>query len=237
MRAETRHSLKQDKFSQATMGAADWTVQHRSPLIWVIGLAVAVLAIGGGVWYYISQQDEKASLALSQALRTAETPIRPANMPAQPGFPSFTSSNERDTAASKQYQEIVDKYSHTRSADVARYLLGVSAANLGNFAAAEKNLGEVAGVYNKDLSSLAKFALGSVYTKDKKDAQAIEIYKQLMDKPTNAVSKVSVQFELANLYTSKQQPLEAKRIYEQIQKENPATETAALAQSKAAAIK
>jgi len=48
---------------------------------------------------------------------------------------------------------------------------------------------------------------------------------------------VSVQFELANLYMSKQQPLEAKRIYEQIQKENPATETAALAQSKAAAIK
>ena len=237
MRAETRHSLKQDKFSQATLGAADWTVQHRSPLVWMAVAVLAVLAIGGGIWYYIGQQDEKASLALSQALRTAETPIRPANMPPQPGFPSFASSNERDTTARKQYQEIVDKYSHTRSADVARYLLGVSSANSGDYAAAEKNLKEVASVYNSDLSSLAKFALASVYSKDKKDAQAIEEYKKLMDKPTNAVSKVSVQFELANLYLDKQQPLEAKRIYEQIQKENPATETAALAQSKAAAIK
>jgi tetratricopeptide (TPR) repeat protein len=237
VRAETRHSLKQDKFSQATMGAADWTVQHRSPIVWIAIAVAVVLAIGVGAWYYIGQQDEKASLALSQALRTAETPIRPANMPAQPGFPSFASSNKRDTAARKQYQEITDKYSHTRSADVARYLLGVSSANLGDYAAAEKSLSEVASVYNKDLSSLAKFALASAYSKDKKDAQAIELYKQLMDKPTNAVSKVSVQFELANLYLDKQQPLEAKRIYEQIQKENPATETAALAQSKAAAIK
>jgi hypothetical protein len=61
--------------------------------------------------------------------------------------------------------------------------------------------------------------------------------KNLMEKLTNAVSRVSVQFELAGLYLDKQQPLEAKHIYEQIQKENPATETAALAQSKAAAIK
>jgi len=237
VRAETRHSLKQDKFSQATMGAADWTVQHRSPIVWIAIAAAVILAIVAGSWYYIGLQDEKASLALSQALRTAETPIRPANMPPQPGFPSFASSNERDTAARKQYQDIVDRYSHTRSADVARYLLGVSAANLGDFAAAEKNLNEVASVYNSDLSSLAKFALASVYSKDKKDTQAIDLYKKLMDKPTNAVSKVSVQFELAGLYLDKQQPLEAKRIYEQIQKENPATETAALAQSKAAAIK
>jgi hypothetical protein len=105
------------------MGAADWTVQHRSPIVWIAIAAAVILAIVAGSWYYIGLQDEKASLALSQALRTAETPIRPANMPPQPGFPSFASSNERDTAARKQYQDIVDKYSHTRSADVARYLL------------------------------------------------------------------------------------------------------------------
>lgn len=237
MRAETRHSLKQDKFTQATVGAADWTVQHRSALMTAVIAVAAVLAIALGAWYYFRQQDQKASFALSQALRTAETPIRPAGVPEQPGFPSFASSNERDTKARKQYQDIVDQYPHTSSADVARYLLGVSSANLGDFASAERYLNAVASVYNKDLSSLAKFALASAYSKNNKDAQAIEIYKQLMDKPTNAVSKVSVQFELAELYKQKQQPLEAKRIYEQIQKENPATETAALAQSKAAEIK
>ena len=63
------------------MGAADWTVQHRSPIVWIAIAAAVILAIVAGSWYYIGLQDEKASLALSQALRTAETPIRPANMP------------------------------------------------------------------------------------------------------------------------------------------------------------
>lgn len=237
MRAETRHSLKQDKFSRTIIEKADWTVQHRSVLTTALIALAVVAAIVVGAWYYLSNQETKASFALSQALRTSETPIRPANMPPQPGFPSFASSTERDTTARKQYQEILDKYSHTRSADVARYLLGVSAANLGDYASAEKDLQTVASVFNKDLSSMAKFTLASVYRKDKKEAQAIDIYKQLADKPTNTVSKVTVQFELADLYMQKQQPLEAKRIYEQIQKENPATESAALAQSKAAQIK
>jgi tetratricopeptide (TPR) repeat protein len=237
VRAETRHSLKQDKFSRTIIEKADWTVQHRSVLTTVAIALAVVAAIVVGAWYYLSSQETKASFALSQALRTSETPIRPANMPAQPGFPSFASSTERETAARKQYQEILDKYPHTRSADVARYLRGVSAANLGDYAAAEKDLQTVASVFNKDLSSMAKFTLASVYRKDKKEAQAIDIYKQLADKPTNTVSKVTVQFELADLYMAKQQPLEAKRIYEQIQKENPATESAALAQSKAAQIK
>ncbi|HEX3323151.1 MAG TPA: tetratricopeptide repeat protein [Terriglobales bacterium] len=237
MRAETRHSLKQDKFSRTIIDKADWTVQHRSILTTAAIAIIVVAAIVIGTYFYLSGQEEKASLALSQAIRTSETPIRPANMPPQPGFPSFASATERDTDARKQYQEIVNKFSHTRSADVARYLLGVSSANLGDYSAAEKDLQTVSSVFNKDLSSMAKFTLASVYRKDKKEAQAIDIYKQLSDKPTNTVSKVTVQFELADLYMQKQQPLEAKRIYEQIQKENPATESAALAQSKAAQIK
>ena len=52
---------------------------------------VLLLAILGG-WYYLSRQDEKASSALAQAVRTLDQPIRPAGMPAQPDFPSYSST-------------------------------------------------------------------------------------------------------------------------------------------------
>jgi tetratricopeptide (TPR) repeat protein len=241
VRAQTRHSLKEDRFRGATIVAAErtahWTVEHKNTLI-IAGIAIVVLlALGLGGWTYISRQDEKASLAFGQAVRTMETPLRPAGVPEQPGYPSFASAQERAAAAKKQFQAIVDSYPHTHTADMARYFLGVTSADLGDNAGAERYLSQAAALHNNDLAALAKLALASVYRKENKDAQAIDLYKQLSNKPTRTVGKVTAQLELASLYEAKQQSSEAKRIYEQIQKENPASEAASLASTKLAALK
>ena len=65
----------------------------------------------------------------------------------------------------------------------------------------------------------------------------MDVYKQLMDKPTDTISKATAQLALADFYESRQKPDEAKRIYEQIAKENPASEAARLAQQKSTALK
>jgi tetratricopeptide (TPR) repeat protein len=241
VRAETRHQLKQDRFSKVTFeaagNAAHWTVEHQSK---VIAAAVAVIVIGAvafGGWYYVNTQDEKASGELSTAVRTFETPVRPAGVPAQPGLESFASSQERATAARKQFQGIVDKYPHTHTADMARYFVGLASQQLGDNAAAERNLQEAAGSSNPDLAALGKFALASVYRAENKDSQAVDIYKQLINKPTLVVSKATAQLELAGFYESKQKPDEAKNIYTQVEKENPSSEAASLAQRRAMALK
>ena len=77
----------------------------------------------------------------------------------------------------------------------------------------------------------------ALYNTEKKDSQAIDLYKQVIDKPSVEITKVSAQLELASFYESRQKPDEAKRIYEQIQKENPSTEAASLAQRHAAELK
>jgi tetratricopeptide (TPR) repeat protein len=241
VRAEARHQLKQDRFSKATLHAAEqtvhWTVEHQSKLL-IAGIVVAVVAlIGFGGWYYINSQDEKASIELGAATRVLEQQVRPAGVPAQPGFPSFASAQERATEARKQFQAIVDKYPHTRTADMARYFVGLTSSQLGDYAAAERNLQEVAKSSNKDLAALARFALASVFRAENKDAQATELYKQLIDKPTTTVNKITVQLELAQFYEGQQKPDEAKRIYDQVQKENPATEAASLAQQRANKLK
>ena len=120
---------------------------------------------------------------------------------------------------------------------MARYFVGLTSAQLGDNAAADKNLQESAGSRDAELASLAKFALASVYRSENKDTQAVDLYKQLIDKPTTVVGKVTTQLELALFYESRQKPDEAKKIYDQIQKENPSTEAASLAQRRAAELK
>jgi TolA-binding protein len=241
VRAETRHQLKQDRFRGATIDAAEktvhWSVEHKNKLILatIVALIVAVVVVGG--WYYLSQQDEKASIEVSHAVRTLDTPLRPAGMPAQPENPSFGSLTERATEAHKQFQVIVDKYPHTHSGEIARHFLGLTASQMGDNAAAERELGAVASTHNDDLSALAKFALAAVYRNTDRNKQAIDIYLKLIQRPTRTVGKVAAQVELAETYQSGKQPLEAKRIYEQIQKENPASEAAQLASAKLQELK
>lgn len=241
VRAQTRHQLKQDAFSRVTIEAAEktahWSVEHRSTLM-ISGLVVVlvVAAVLGG-WFYLSAQDEKASLELSQAVRTLDTPLRPAGMPAQPDVPSFTSAKERSEAAKKQFHTIVDKYPHTRTADMAHYFLGVTATNLSDNATAEPNFKEVASSGNRDLAAVAKFALASLYGQTNRTKEAIALYQELISKPTTSVSKVTAQLQLAELYQASNQPLDAKRIYETIKKENPTGEANQIATQKLAQLK
>ena len=241
MRAQTRHQMKQDRFSKVTLEAAEnaahWSEEHKTKLA-VIVIAVAVIAaIAFGGWYYVNTQDEKASAGFSTAVRTFETPVRPVGMPAQPGVDSFASTQERNTAARKQFQTIIDQYPHTHTADLARYFVGLIASQLGDNVVAERSLQGAAGSSNGDLAALGKFALASIYRGENKDAQAVDLYKQLIAKPTMVVSKPTAQLELAAFYESRKKPDEAKKIYDQVEKENPTTEAASLAQRRAAALK
>ncbi len=241
MRAETRHQLKQDAFSRATIGAAEktahWTVEHRNTIIVAVVVVAVVLALGAGGWYYLSSQNEKASMELSVAVRTMDSPLRPAGAPPQPDMPSFTSAKERAEAASKQFQAIVDKYPHTSTADMARYMLGVTAVDKGDNTAAENDFKQVISSGNRELASVAKLALASLYGDTKRTKDAVTIYQELINKPTTAVGKVTAQLQLAELYQASNQPLDAKRLYEDVKKDNPNTEAAQMATQKLAELK
>jgi len=241
VRAETRHQLKQDAFSRVTIGAAEktahWSVEHKRTLTIAIVAVVVVAALGVGGWYYLSAQNEKASLDMTQAIRTLQAQLRPAGTPEQPGVPSFTSSRERAEAAKKQFQAIIDKYPHTRSADTARYFLGVTSATEGDNAGAENDFKAVASAGNKELASIAKLALADLYGNTNRTKDAAALYQDLINKPTTSVSKVTAQLQLAELYQGSNQPLDAKRLYEQIKKDNPSTEAGQLATQKLAELK
>lgn len=241
MRAETRHQLKQDTFSRVTIGAAEktahWSVEHRNTLMVAIAVAVVLIGAVAGGWYYMNSQDEKASFDLALGVRTLDTQIRPAGMPAQPDFPSFASAKERSDTAKKQFQALVDKYPHTRTADMALYFLGVTSSTDGDNTAAEKYFKDVVSKGNKEVASVAKLALASLYGNMNRTKEAASLYQELIDHPTTSVSKATAQLQLAELYQNNNQPLDAKRIYEQIKKDNPGPEAVQLATQKLAELK
>lgn len=236
MRAQTRHQMKEDRFSQVTISTLEkslgWSQEHKSTVLVAGVVAIVLVCAAFGGWYYLDQRDQAASMQMNQAVRTLDAPVRPAGMPPQPDMTSYASAQERATAARKQFQEIIDKYPHTRSADFAHYFLGLSAADSGDSTTAINELQAITKVSNDDLASLGKFALASVYRSANRSKDAVDLYKQLIDKPTRSVSKTVAQLELADTYQAANQPVDAKKLYEQIQKENPSTPAAQVASTK-----
>ena len=110
-------------------------------------------------------------------------------------------------------------------------------ATIGNDAAAENNFKAVASTGNKELASVAKLALASLYSNTSRTKDAVALYQELMNKPTASVSKATAQLQLAELYQASNQPLDAKRVYEQIKKDNPGQDAVQIATQKLTELK
>jgi len=232
VRSYTRHQLKENAFAETTADTISWAVEHRSKLT-AAAIAVAVVAaVVLGSWAYVNYRNQQASQELAGALQKYQAPIRAAGEPASPETLSYASAAERAKAANADFMRIADKYSFTRNGRMARYFAGITLHDMGDNAGAEKQLQRVAGSMDKEVGSLAKLALASLYQEGGKTQQAIDLYKGLIEKPTTSVGKTTAQFELANLYETNHQPLEARKLYEQMQKDNPTGSIGQLASQK-----
>lgn len=236
MRTTTRHRLKQDQFTASATEAIDWTVEHRDKLTYGGIVLLVILLIVFGVWWYIQQQDEAAGVALGHAITIYSTPLTAAGQPPLPGTTAFATAQERAKAAKDEFKNVAGKYSHTNSGALAKYFLGLTDIDLNNTADAERELKDVAGTRNADNSALAKMALAGLYRRTGRDQDAIKLYKELADKPTNTVSKSAAQLELAATFEGKD-PQNAKIVYQQIQKEDAKGAAAEIAAQKLAAMK
>ncbi len=237
MRSYTRHQLKQDSFRTSTTETISWAVEHRSKVTAAVVAVVVLLAVIIGGWAYVNYRDQQGRSELAGAIQKYDAPIRPAGTPATPDMLSFGSIQERAKAANTDFTRIAGKYSFTQSGRVARYFAGVTLHDMGDNAGAEKDLKEVADSRYKEIASLAKLALASIYHDTNRDPQAIEIYKQLADHPTVSVGKSTAQFLLASLYEEVRQPDEARKLYQQMAKENPSSPAAQMAAQRLQALK
>ena len=234
MRTEVRHRLKEDPFAKSAQETLGWAAAHRNTLLGAVVVAAVIALVIFGGWYYYDQQETKANLELGAALRTLSAPVTATPEPGD--TETYPTAQARSQAAEKKFQAVTDHFRHTKSADMARYMVAVTHMESGDNAEAEKRFKEVAGSSNGDVASLANMALASIYAGSGRQAEAINIYKSLIDHPTNAVSKPEAQMQLAGLYADSN-PAEARKIYLQMETDDPTGPLAQLALSKIAALK
>ncbi len=220
MRSEVRHRLKEDRFAETAQGAFSWMRGHSVNVLGGILVATLIIAIALGGYFYMENREQKASAGLGAAMETMNARIGAADPNPDSKDESYSSVKERGQAAEKKFQAIASQYPHTHAGKISRYLSGVSQEQKGDNAAAEATFKQVAASGDKEVASLAKLALASLYRSTNRTQQAIAIYKDLVDHPTHEVAKTTAQFELAGVYESTQ-PDDARKLYQEIQKADP----------------
>ena len=234
----TRRQLKEDKFAETAQGAALWASGHRQTVILAVGLVLVAILATAGIMAWRGRQTEQANVELSAAMRTFETQLTPAGNPPPTGEtgPIFNTIADRAKVAQKQFKTVADNYSSVSAGRIARYMSGISLVQAGDKSGAEQELKKAADFSDKDVASLAKMALASIYRGSSRVPEAAAIYKDLSEHPTSTVSKAQAQFELASMYETTD-PQQATLIYQQLQKDNPQSPVAQMAAQKLAKSK
>ncbi len=233
MDTQTRHALKQDKFARAAKTGATWVEEHRSGVLrWAITLSVVViLGVAALVWWNV--RTAAADLALGQAIDLYSAPL------AEPGEPPeknvYTTAEARAKEANREFVAVAQNFRWLPEGTKARYFAGVTYAELGQNAQAETELKAAAGSSNRKLANLARYALAGVYHQTNRDSQAIDLYNDLIAKPSETVPASESQLALADLYVAEGKQDQARAIWAKIKDLDKDSAASTIAQQKLAA--
>ena len=221
----TRHELKQDEFRETLDQLEQYLKTHLKEILTVAILVIVVVGLAGGLKYYLDQQEANANVDLASALRTFQAyvgPPAPGTLGADSD--SFPTAAEKYKTARDQFNAIVLKYRmfpRPKAVSIARYHVGVCESLLGNSSAAINTLQEASRDGNREIATLAQFALAGELFKTGRKQEAVKIYQNLANHPSLTVPRASALLALADALKDSQ-PARARQLYDQIEREFPA---------------
>ena len=232
MDQQTKAALKQDKFITTTSHGLEWASENRRSVITTtaILLAVIVIVVLGAVIY--NNRSDSASVAFGAAMQAYQTPLAQPDQPVPPGVKTYSSTAERAKAAGAQFADVANKYGMTPAGRNALYFEGLTQIESGQTQQAEDTLKKVSSSWDSNLAGLAKFALAQLYRDSGRNDQAIELYQDLMKKPTTTVPAGLAQLQLADVYQAEGKPDLAKKQLADLQDKDAKGPAGALAKEK-----
>jgi predicted negative regulator of RcsB-dependent stress response len=204
----TRKELKHDNFALRVEETFDFFNTHRKEMVRWGGTAIAIVLIVAAVFYYRSSQHQVREELLSEALTLANVQV---GTPPQSGAPSFSTEAQKRDAVTKAFNRLVNDYSGSEEAYVARYYLASMALDSGKTDDAKRGFRDVADHADKNYASLGKLALAQLDFATGNSAEAQSLLRDLMDHPTDLVSKTQATITLAR-GLSKTNPADARRL-------------------------
>jgi len=218
----TRHELKQDEFRETLDTLDDYLKTHLKEILTTVILVVVAVGAVVGLRYYLSEQEASANIELAAALKTFQAYVgnaAPETLGA--GAETYATSAEKYQKARDQFNAIVLKYRmfpRPKAVGIARYHVGVCDSLLGNSSAAINTLQEASRDSDREIATLAQFALAGEFLKTGKQPEAVKVYQNLADHPSLAVPKASALLAMADAFKDSD-PARARKIYDQVQKE------------------
>ena len=88
---------------------------------------------------------------------------------------------------------------------------------LGQTPSAESALQSVAGSWDRNLANLAKIALAGIDHQTGRDSQAVDLYNQVIAKPSITVSAAVARLDLADLYADEGKRDQARALWAKVQ--------------------
>jgi len=209
----TRHELKTDKFVEEVNETVHFVSDHRSQVVRYGGIALAVLVVAGGLYFFMKSRAEARQTALSMAIQTYNAPVT--QDPPPSGVKYFPTTAAKLEAVTKELNTLKSNYSGSEEAAVATYLLACSAADQGKTEDAAKLFRQAANDAGKEYGSLAKLSLADLAASEGRTDEAEKLYRELVASPTIVVAKDYATLRLTKLI-SKTKPAEAKKLLEEI---------------------
>ncbi len=220
----TRKELKKDAFAREVGHTVEYLGEHSRQLTRYGAVALAIVLLGGGFYFYNHRRQTAREKALGEAMEILQAPVGPSS--ANQTVKTYATPQDKYNAASKALSAIADKDPGTEEGVVAKYLLGTMAADQGRLEGASKLLKEAADSKYANYASLAKLSLAQVYAAQGNLAESEKLLRSLIDKPTILVSKQQATIALARILASTK-PEEARKLLEPLRLEaGPAARTA-----------
>jgi tetratricopeptide (TPR) repeat protein len=218
---QTKAALKKDKFVTTTSHGLEWASENRRSVITTTALLLAAILVVVLSAVVYNNRCDAASVAFGAAMQAYQTPLSQPGQPVPPGVKTYASTADRAKAANALFLAAANKYGMTPDGRNARYFAGLTSIEAGQNQAAEDTLKQVAGGWDSDLGGLAKVALADLYRSTGRDPQAIDIYNQLIAKPTTTVPTGLAKLQLAELYQAEGNAAEARSIYAKLKDTDP----------------
>ncbi|MDR3741454.1 MAG: tetratricopeptide repeat protein [Terracidiphilus sp.] len=214
MDTQTRHALKGDKFAQATQSSVTWVGEHRASVVRTAVIAAAVVVVLVGLVIFRFVRSASADTALGAALDVYSAPLAIPGAPSEPG--TYATAADRAKAANQKFEAVANDYGWMPQGAKAHYFAGVTYAELGQNGPAETELKSAAGAWDRNVANLAKLALAGLYHQTGRDQQAIDLYNELIAKPSETVSAAAAQLNLADLYVAAGKQDQARALWAKV---------------------
>lgn len=224
MDRQLKKVVKNDEFKEQVWHSVDFLKAHPSEIKKYGGIALAVLVVAGGIYFYVNHQGEVREEALANALKIDDATVG-ANK--QGTNLHFDTQEQKDQASQKAFREVAEKYHGTQEGAIAALNLGQAAVDHGDLATAEKQFKDVVDSAPSAYASQAALTLAQLYVVENKTADAQKILENLIKNPTVTVSKEEAELALAKVI-AKTDPEKARKMLEGLRTERAAISKAAM---------